>query len=153
MYRSRSFFNNNNTDQKISLDRVDFKIISLMIINHDNKEISQELNIPLSTIQRRVRNILLSGIVTMNIEPDFKRLGIKKGLIHVYLRNGNIKERAYDVAKLDGMLSVSVHIGNSDIVGEFVYEDSEHLVDTISAIKHMDGVERVVSSEVVYAVS
>jgi hypothetical protein len=88
----------------------------------------------------------------MNLEPDFKRLGIKKGLIHVYLRDGNIKERAHEVAKLDGMLTVSVHVGNSDIVGEFVYKDSEHLVDAISAIKHMNGVERVVTSEVVHAV-
>jgi DNA-binding Lrp family transcriptional regulator len=150
MYRSSSFYNN-NADQKISLDNIDFKIISQLITNHDNKQISQELNIPLSTIQRRVRNILLSGIVTMNLEPDFKRRGIKKGLIHVYLRDGNIKKRAHEVAKLDGMLTVSVHVGKSDIVGEFVYEDSAHLADAISAIKHMGGVERVLSSEEVYA--
>ena len=151
VYRSRSI-SSENTSHEISLDNTDFKIISLLITNHDNTQISQELRIPLSTIQRRVRNILLSGIVTTRVQPDFKRLGIKKGLMHVYLRNGDIKDRAYEVAKMDGMLSVSVHVGNSDVVGEFVYEDSEQLIDAISNIKHMDGVDRVLWSEEVYSV-
>jgi DNA-binding Lrp family transcriptional regulator len=144
--------NKNNEGYEISLDAVDFKIISMLIIGSDNKEISKELNIPLSTIQRRTRNIMLSGIVTMRIEPNFKRLGIKKGLLHVYLSNGDIKDSIMQVANMDGILSASVHVGNSDIVGEFVYEDSEQLVDTISNIKHMNGVERVLWSEEVYSV-
>ena len=53
---------------------------------------------------------------------------------------------------MDGILSSSVHIGNSDIVGDYVYEDSEQLVDTISNIKHMENVERVLWSEAVYSV-
>jgi hypothetical protein len=36
------------------------------------------------------------------------------------------------------VLSSSVHVGNSDIVGEFVYEDSEQLLDTIVKIKHLE---------------
>jgi DNA-binding Lrp family transcriptional regulator len=137
---------------EISLDDTDFKIISLLVTNHDNKKISEDLKIPLSTIQRRVRNIMLSGIVNTRVEPNFKRLGIKKGLLHVYLSNGNIKRSTSEVAKMDGVLSASVHVGNSDIVSEFVYEDSEQLVDTISKIKHMDGVDRVLWSEEVYEV-
>jgi len=137
---------------EISLDDTDFKIISLLVTNHDNKKISEDLKIPLSTIQRRVRNIMLSGIVNTRVEPNFKRLGIKKGLLHVYLSNGDIKRSTSEVAKLDGVLSASVHVGNSDIVSEFVYEDSEQLVDTISKIKHMDGVDRVLWSEEVYEV-
>jgi DNA-binding Lrp family transcriptional regulator len=137
---------------EISLDDTDFKIISLLVTNHDNKKISEDLKIPLSTIQRRVRNIMLSGIVNTRVEPNFKRLGIKKGLLHVYLSNGDIKRSTSEVAKMDGVLSASVHVGNSDIVSEFVYEDSEQLVDTISKIKHMDGVDRVLWSEEVYEV-
>ena len=137
---------------EISLDDIDFRIISLLIAGCDNKQISKNLNIPLSTIQRRTRNIMLSGIVTMRIEPNFRRLGIKKGLLHVYLSNGDIKESTIEVAKMDGILTASVHVGNSDVVGEFVYEDSEQLVDTISNIKHMHGVDRVLWSEEVYSV-
>lgn len=152
MLSSRNISNKEIHSHEISLDDLDFRIISLLVTGSDNKQISVELKVPLSTIQRRTRNILLSGIVTMRIEPNFKRLGIKKGLLHVYLSNGDIKESTSKVAKMDGILSASVHVGNSDIVGEFVYEDSEQLVDTISNIKHFDGVDRVMWSEEVYTV-
>jgi hypothetical protein len=36
------------------------------------------------------------------------------------------------------------------VVGEFVYEDSEQLVDLISHVKSIDGVDRVVWSEEVF---
>jgi DNA-binding Lrp family transcriptional regulator len=152
MYSSRNISKKGDQSHEISLDDLDFRIISLLVTGSDNKHISDELKVPLSTIQRRTRNILLSGIVTMRIEPNFRRLGIKKGLLHVYLSTGDIKECTLKVAKMEGMLSASVHVGNSDIVGEFVYEDSEQLVDTISNIKHLDGVDRVMWSEEVYAV-
>ena len=151
MLSSRNISNKEIQSHEISLDDLDFRIISLLVTGSDNKHISGQLKVPLSTIQRRTRNILLSGIVTMRIEPNFKRLGIK-GLLHVYLSNGDIKESTSKVAKMDGILSASVHVGNSDIVGEFVYEDSEQLVDTISNIKHFDGVDRVMWSEEVYTV-
>lgn len=78
----------------------------------------------------------MSGIVNIKIEPNFKRLGIKKGLLHVYLSDGDISSSALQVSHMDGILSTSVHIGNSDVVGEFVYENNEKPVDTISNMKH-----------------
>ena len=53
---------------------------------------------------------------------------------------------------MDGILSSSVPVGNSEIVGEFVYKDSDELVDTISNLKHLDGVSRVLWSEEVFSV-
>jgi hypothetical protein len=41
----------------------------------------------------------------------------------------------------EGIMSAGIHVGNSDIVGEFVYEDSEQLVDLISHVKKKDEVE------------
>jgi len=150
---SRILLVNNSTEEgEISLDNTDFKIIALLVTGHDNKQISDSLKIPLSTVQRRTRSIMLSGIVHVKIEPNFRRLGIKKGLLHVYLTNGDIKDTATKVSKMDGILSSSVHVGNSDVVGEFVYEDSEQLVDTISNLKHLDGVSRVLWSEEVFSV-
>jgi hypothetical protein len=134
------------------LDKVDFNIISLLVTGHGNKQISTDLKIPLSTIQRRTKKIMSSGVVNAKIEPNFKMLGIKKGLLHVYLSDGDIRSRALKVAKMDGILSTSVHVGNSDIVGDFVYEDSERLIDTISNIKHMEGVDRVLWSEEIYSI-
>jgi DNA-binding Lrp family transcriptional regulator len=143
----------NGEIQKLkTLDSVDYKIIALLVTGNDNKQISSKLHIPLSTIQRRTREILLNGIIHIRVEPNFRKLGIKKGLLHVYLTNGDIKEIVTKVSKMDGILSSSVHVGNSDVVGEFVYEDSEQLVDTISNLKHLDGVRRVLWSEEVYSV-
>ena len=75
--------------------------------------------------------------------PNFKILGIKKGMLHIYLKDGSLKQRAETLSKLDGILSVSIHVGNSDILAEFVYDNSECLVDIISEIKHMQGIEKV----------
>ena len=134
------------------IDKLDFKIISLMIPGYENKEISRQLGIPLSTIQRRTRNIINSGLVEVNVKPNFRKIGVKKGILHIYISNGNIKETASSIAKMDGMLSLSVHVGNSDVVGEFAYEDSEQLIDTIVKIKKLSDVERVLWSEEVYTI-
>jgi len=137
---------------KLKFDKVDFKIITLLVLGYDNKKISSTLKIPLSTIQRRTRIILLSKIINQEYIPNFKILGIKKGILHIYLRDGSLKQRADTISKLDGVLSVSIHVGNSDIVAEFVYDNSECLVDIISEIKHMQGIEKVNWSEEIYKV-
>ena len=41
-------------------------------------------------------------------------------------------------------------MGNSDIVGEFVYEDSEQIVELISRVKQLNEVEKIVWSEEMY---
>ena len=134
------------------LDKTDYRIISLLIPGLENKDISKQLGIPLSTIQRRTRNIIKNGLVEVKIQPNFKRIGVKKGLLQIYVRNGNIKEAALELAKFDGVLSSSVHVGNSDIVAEFVYEDNEQLIETIGEIRGIESVERVQWSEEVYTI-
>jgi hypothetical protein len=68
-------------------------------------------------------------------------------MIHVYLADGNMRHTAEKIARLDGITSVSLHIGNSDIIGDFVYKDSDQIVDLIASIKKLEGVERTVWSE------
>jgi hypothetical protein len=53
---------------------------------------------------------------------------------------------------MDGMISSSVQIGNSDVVNEYAYVTNERLMDTVSNIKHMNGVDKVRWSEEVYRV-
>ena len=45
-----------------------------MTIGNDNKQISNELKIPLSTIQRRTKLILGSGIINVRMQPLSKGL-------------------------------------------------------------------------------
>ena len=146
-------FNNNNGDTVnflSQMDKTDFKIISLMVLGQDNKQISSTLKIPLSTIQRRTRRILLSGMVKVEYQPNFKLLGIAKGMLHTYLRNGQLRDIAEKISEMEGILSASIHVGNSDIVSEFVYENSEDLVDIIADIKQIEGVDRVLWSEEIF---
>ena len=46
----------------------------------------------------------------------------------MYLTNGDMKEVANELIEFDGILSAAIHLGNSDVVADFVYEDSEQLV-------------------------
>lgn len=138
---------NNYNDIQSQMDKTDFRIISLLVLGYDNKKISSTLKIPLSTIQRRTRRILLSEIVKLEYIPNFKMLGIKKGLLHTYLRDGQLRKTAEKISEMEGILSVTIHVGNSDVVSEFVYENSEDLVDIIAQIKQIKGVQQVVWSE------
>ena len=53
---------------------------------------------------------------------------------------------------MDDVLTSSIHVGNPDIVSEFVYENSEDLVDIIGKIKELEGVDRVLWSEEIFKV-
>jgi len=140
-----SLSNNSHT-----LDKLDYQILNLMTLGLENRVIAEELKTPLSTIQRRTRILLRSGYISQIFQPNYKKLGLKKGLLHVYVRTGNLKKVAQDLLLNDGILSAGVHVGNSDIVGEFVYEDSEQLVDLISKVKELEVIDRVVWSEDVF---
>jgi predicted transcriptional regulator len=49
---------NNPFDRIINIDETDLEIISHLLVGKNNKEISSEINIPLSTVQRRVRSLI-----------------------------------------------------------------------------------------------
>jgi DNA-binding Lrp family transcriptional regulator len=144
--------NSSGTDKDIiRMDNIDMRIIELLTFGYSSKQISGKLEVPLSTIQRRTRHILQRGLLQNNFKPDYKRFGLKKGMIHVYLRDGNIQSTAEKISALEGITSVSIHIGNSDIVADFVYQDSEQIMNIVSSIKKLEGVEKAVWSEEVYA--
>lgn len=50
---------------------------------------------------------------------------------------------------MEGIISVAIHVGNSDILAEFVYVNADSLVDTIlyPSIKKIEGVERIMWSQ------
>ena len=129
------------------IDKIDVQILDLLIDNHNNKSISSSLKIPLSTIQRRVRNLIEKGFVVSKNYIDFTKFGFKSGTIHIYLNDGNLDLILEKVSKLKGVNSLEVHIGNSDIVAGIVYNHGRELLDIITNIKKIKGVERIVWSE------
>ncbi len=135
---------------KNKIDSLDFKIMSLMVSGLANKEISIELKVPLSTVQRRSRRLIRRGILATKTEVNLEMMGYKKGLIHVYIDNGNIEQIARRISALDSIESVEIHIGNSDMIGNLIYNDSKQLLQTISDIKKIEGVDHIVWSEEVF---
>lgn len=131
-------------------DSIDIKIIELMVDGRNNKQISSQLSMPLSTIQRRVRALLVSGIITTRVHLNYEKLGFKTGLLHIYLKDGDIDEIAKKVYEVDGITSFEIHIGNSDILANVVYKEGKELLNIIAAIKKLEGVERIVWSERIY---
>lgn len=96
--------------------------------------------------------MIQKGMVTIKAEVNLEMIGFKRGLIHVYISNGNIDQIARKISMLDPIESVEIHIGNSDMIGNVIYNDSKQLLQTISDIKKVEGVVKIVWSEEVYNV-
>jgi hypothetical protein len=124
----------------------------LLTEGDDSKDIALKLKKPLSTVQRRIRTILEKRLVDAAPRLNYCALGIKKGLLHVYLQDGNYREAAERLAAIDGVISSSIHLGNSDIVLEFGFGDSNDVIALISQVKRLEGVEKIVWSEEVYSI-
>jgi DNA-binding Lrp family transcriptional regulator len=132
------------------LDALDVQILDLMVTGDRSKEIAQRINRPLSTVQRRMRQLFESGAVSPSIDLNYGKLGLKKGQLSVYVSNGNIGEIASKLTQIQGVLDVSIHIGNSDVIVMFMYKNSSHLLEFTSSVRDILGVERVVWSEELY---
>lgn len=141
-----------NSKSVVRIDELDLQIVSLLVAGRDNKQISKDLKVPLSTVQRRTRMILAKDIVKSKMEPNYKKLGYNKGMIHVTVKGSDVSMAAQKLAEIDGIVSVAVHLGTSDIVAEFVYGDSTDVLETISKIWNIPGTDRVTWSQEVYAV-
>jgi Lrp/AsnC family transcriptional regulator for asnA, asnC and gidA len=77
-------------------------------------------------------------------EVNYEKMGIKTGMIHIYLRDGNVDQLAHKLSTFDTVASAEVHIGNSDLIANVQYSNSKQLLQTISDIKKIEGVDRIV---------
>jgi DNA-binding Lrp family transcriptional regulator len=133
------------------VDELDYKIIDLMVKGNNNKQIASEIKAPLSTVQRRTKRLILEQTVLTKTELNYEKFGFKRGLLHLYVANGDIEKIVKEVTKLKGVSSVEVHIGNSDIIGNVIYKNAMELLDLMTDAKKMDGVDKVVWSEQIYS--
>ena len=141
----------NTTDRNSArLDELDMRIIALLVSGKENKQIAVAENVPLSTIQRRTRRLFEKDIVRNRVEPNYRLLGYSKGVIHLYINNIDAMAVSQKLAEILGVVEVSIHIGNSDVVGDIIYRNSMEVLDLIARCKRIEGVTRVVWSEEVY---
>ena len=148
--------NNNNSKasgESLRVDTLDTRIIELLTFGHSNKQISNKLNVPLSTIQRRTRKLGEKELIVTRTEPNYEKLGFKRGLLHVYLNKGEVDAIIQKVSQMRGVIAASVHVGNSDIVAFFIYKNAQQLLKLTSDVKKIQGVDKVMWSEEVYSIS
>ena len=134
----------------VVIDETDLKLIELMISNpaiKNNRQMSTKLGISLSTVQRRLRNLIQKRVLVSKFHVDYEKIGYRTGLIHVFKMKGNSKETVKAISKLKGITSIENHIGDSHILVSVVYKLSSDLSDIIDGITQMDGVQGITWSE------
>ena len=134
----------------MDIDETDLKIIVLMVSSpaiKNNKQVSTMLGISLSTVQRRLRNLVEKGVIVSKLHVDYEKIGYRTGLIHVFKMKGNSNETVKAISKLKGITSIENHIGDSHILVNVVYKLSSDLSDIIDGITQMDSVQGITWSE------
>ena len=134
----------------VGIDKIDLKLIEWVVsspANKNYKQMSNMLGISLSTVQRRLRNLIQKGVIVSKFHVDYEKIGYRTGLIHVYKMDGNSKEIIKNISKLEGITSIETHIGDSDILVSVIYKKSSDLYDIINSIKHIRGIKGVTWSE------
>ena len=56
------------------------------------------------------------------------------------------------ISEIEGIESVEIHIGNSDIIANVLYKHSKELLHIISLVKKTGKVEKIVWSEMIYKI-
>ncbi|HJT47145.1 MAG TPA: hypothetical protein VJ729_03100 [Nitrososphaeraceae archaeon] len=95
--RNKVYDNSNNSNKNIDvsshldldtylIDDLDQKLLELLRRGYENKKIAIEVKTPLSTIQRRIRNIFQNQYVSRKNELNYKKLGLRKGYLQISLR-------------------------------------------------------------------
>lgn len=135
--------------RNMRLDSIDLQLIELLMSGYTARQGASILKKPVSTIQRRARLLVRNGMLKPTFELGYSKFGIKKGLLHVYMKD-KISSAVDALLARDGILSASVHLGNSDIICSFVFKDSRDILDLIRWTKRLKGVESVVWSEEIY---
>lgn len=134
-----------------TLDYRDKEILQLMLAEMANREIADRLQIPLSTVQRRTCRLFEKSIVKSRVGLDYEKLSLRRVLLHVYMGDGDIQVSAKKVASIKGMQTTCIRIGNSDVLGFFVFQDAAQLLNIMNQAKKTEGVDHVVWSEEVFA--
>jgi len=134
----------------IFLDRINIEILRNIIKNPDIKasEISEKIDIPLSTIQRRRSRIETSAVFKKSFEIDFHKLGLRIADLLIKISKGDIETIVSDIVKQHSksILEVTVRLGQPDInlVVRIAYKDNDEaygIMRTFNTIEHIDSIQ------------
>jgi DNA-binding Lrp family transcriptional regulator len=111
--------------------------------------LSKELDIPLSTVQRR-RKRLEANLLEMSYTLKVERFGWRTATLFISTRNGMTAAVGKEILSWKNSIScVSRTMGENsiDLKADIIFKDNEELVEAIGRIKAIEGVEKVSWSE------
>jgi len=129
------------------LGQIDLDIIELITHNPNNKRLSTDQNIPLSTIQHRTKTLFENEFITSKVHINYEKLGYKRWLLHIYLFNGDLENIFEKLSQVIGIESLLVQIGNPDIFVRLLYKNSPDLLKVITSIRKSESIQKVLWSE------
>src|SRR5919197_3429809 len=135
------------------LDRTNIKIISELVNEPSISSLglSNKLQIPLSTIQRR-RAQLEKSLLKRTYTFDYKAFGGRVGDLILNVDNGKSKEVAQYLLKnyKDNITFVHTRINSShNVSAQLVYKDTQELHELIESVRTIEHVVNVSWSETV----
>jgi len=137
---------NQQSDYKL-IDKIDQRLIDLLLKGYTNKKIALEAGSPLSTIQRRIRKIFENEYIHRKNELNHRKLGLRKGYLLISLKGDYSDRVAQKISAIKGITCISLVTGSIDILCVCLFRDTNHLFKTIESIKTIERVEKVSWSE------
>jgi DNA-binding Lrp family transcriptional regulator len=132
--------------ESIALSQIDKKILKALLEwkgNPSSITLSKELDIPLSTVQRR-RKRLEEECVRESYSLRYEKFGKRNITFIISLGAGDKSIIANDILGLDKVRQVSRTFGDSaDLKVEAVVETNKELMDTSEKIKALPGIQKI----------
>ncbi len=138
---SKQDSNKNTTNFKDRIDKINLKIIKALMENPNIKssELSEKLQVPLSTIQRRRAVLEKTAVVKKEYILDLRKFGLRIAEILIDIEKGNHDKLLEDIkVKFNkNIISISRKIGDPGInIGiKIVYSDSIQLFEVLEELR------------------
>jgi DNA-binding Lrp family transcriptional regulator len=157
---SKQDSNKNTATFKDGIDKINLKIIKALMENPNIKssELSEKLQVPLSTIQRRRAVLEKTAVVKKEYILDLRKFGLRIAEILIDIEKGNHDKLLEDIkVKFNkNIISISRKIGDPGInIGiKIVYSDSIQLFEVLeelrknSMVKKFDWFESIAEEKV-----
>ena len=145
--------NNRYLYSDFNIDKTNLKIIKELMENPNIKssELSEKLQVPLSTIQRR-RARIEESILKKNYYFNFSKIGYRTAEIFLDIDKGKVFEIGQQILKLfeNKVVRATTRINSlNNLCIEIVFKDSKELHDILEKMKTLDNTTNVYFSEVV----
>jgi len=145
----------NNFTESNEIDKIDIKIISVLLKNAKMtyNEIAENLNISTSTVHIRVKKLETLNIIQgFNLKVDFAKLGLKlTAFIGLTINPKLHKKIAAELIKIKEITDLHHTTGNFHMIAKIICKDSnqlrEILQDKLTAIAGIEKTETMISLE------